>query len=264
VVSARGYAPDTLVGRDREIARLERALDGLVSDQVRVLQISGEPGIGKSRLLAELARRAEARGYLVLDGQAAEFERDIPFGVIVDALNDRAAALEPSLLRSLDGETVRELAVLLPSLAGLVDEPLVHRLGSERYRAHYAIRALLEALARVQPVVLTLDDLHWADDASVEVIGHLARHHLHRQRLCGERPRQRNYIRGQWHGSDWADGGVSGRDSAVGERRELHPQQWSGVPEVRHISEQHCALPERLCSAGRQRVAVFHWQPDIQ
>jgi ATP/maltotriose-dependent transcriptional regulator MalT len=175
VVSARGYAPDTLVGRDPEVARLERALDELASDRVRVLEISGEPGIGKSRLLAELARRAEARGYLVLDGRAAEFERDIPFGVVVDALNDHAAALDPSLLRSLDDEALRELAALLPSLAGLVDEPLVHRLGSERYRAHYAIRALLEALARVQPTVLTLDDLHWADDASIEVIGHLAR-----------------------------------------------------------------------------------------
>src|SRR5206468_13008199 len=49
------------------------------------------------------------------------------------------------------------------------------RLGTERYRTHYAIRALLECLAAQQPTVLALDDLHWADDASIEVIGHLVR-----------------------------------------------------------------------------------------
>ncbi len=175
MVSARRYTPDTLVGRDREIAHLERALDELASDRLRVLEICGEPGIGKSRLLAELVRRAGARGWRVLDGQAAEFERDVPFGVMVDALNDRAASLEPSVLRSLGEETVGELAALLPALAPLADEPLVPRPGAERYRAHYAIRALLEGLARVSPTVLALDDLHWADDASFEVIGHLAR-----------------------------------------------------------------------------------------
>jgi predicted ATPase len=53
----------------------------------------GESGIGKSRLLAELARRADRRGFFVLDGRSAEFEHDIPFGLIVDALNDYVGAL---------------------------------------------------------------------------------------------------------------------------------------------------------------------------
>ncbi len=175
VVSARTHAPDTLVGRDPEIAQLERALDELASDQLRVLEIAGEPGIGKSRLLAELTRRAEGRGWLVLDGRATEFERDVPFGVVVDALNDWAARLEPSLLRSLDEATVRELAALIPSLSELGDRPPADPTSSERYRTHYAIRALLEGLVRVQPTVLALDDLHWADGASIELVGHLAR-----------------------------------------------------------------------------------------
>ena len=59
------------------------------------MAIVGEPGIGKSRLLGELCRRGEERGYLVLDGRAAEFERDIPFGLVVDALNDYLGSLEP-------------------------------------------------------------------------------------------------------------------------------------------------------------------------
>ena len=77
-----------LVGRDHELAELDGALDRLAAGEPWFVQIVGEPGIGKSRLLAELCRRGEDRGYLVLEGRAAEFERDIPFGLIVDALND--------------------------------------------------------------------------------------------------------------------------------------------------------------------------------
>src|SRR4051794_11785741 len=140
-----------------------------------MVQLVGEPGIGKSRLLAELARQAGERGHLVLEGRAAEFERDVPFGLVVDALNDYAGALPRATLDALGEETVAELAALLPSLAALLPTPSPRRLEAERFRAHYAIRALLERLAEDQPVVLALDDLHWADDESVEVIGHLIR-----------------------------------------------------------------------------------------
>ena len=164
-----------LLGRVRELTELERALDRLQSGEPWIVQIVGEPGIGKSRLLSELARRAAARGYLVLEGRAAEFEREIPFAVVVDALNDYAGALQRSELRALGDETLAELAALFPSLAGVAPEPPTPRLEAERFRAHYAIRALLERLASRQPVVVALDDLHWADDASIEVIGHLVR-----------------------------------------------------------------------------------------
>ena len=91
-----------LVGRSRELAEIEGALDRLADGQPWLVQIAGEPGIGKSRLLTELCRSGEERGYLVLDGRAAEFELDIPFGLIVDALNDYLGSLEPSRLRTLN------------------------------------------------------------------------------------------------------------------------------------------------------------------
>src|SRR5262249_25456767 len=133
-----------LVGRARELAELDGALAGLAGGAPWFVQIVGEPGIGKSRLLAELRERGERRGYLVLDGRAAEFERDIPFGLIVDALNDYVGALEPAVLRALDEDSVRELASIFPSLP-LPDEgsPSGGQ-GAERYRLHYAIRGLLE------------------------------------------------------------------------------------------------------------------------
>ena len=63
-----------LVGRARELAEIENALNRLADGQAWMVQIVGEPGIGKSRLMAEICRRGEDRGYLVLDGRAAEFE----------------------------------------------------------------------------------------------------------------------------------------------------------------------------------------------
>jgi predicted ATPase len=166
---------DTLVGRAGELAELERGLDRAGSGDPWFVQVVGEPGIGKTRLLSELGLRAEQRGWLVLDGRAAEFERDVPFGLMVDALNDYLGGLEPALLRSLEDDELAELASIFPALSRYADEVTVRGGEAERYRAHYAIRALLERLARRQPVALALDDVHWADAASVEVIGHLVR-----------------------------------------------------------------------------------------
>ena len=139
------------------------------------MEIVGEPGIGKSRLLAELCRRGEDRGYLVLDGRAAEFERDIPFGLIVDALNDYLGSLEPALLRALDEGLLAELASVFPSVPRYDGVGARLEDTAERYRLHYAIRSVLERLTARQPMLLALDDVHWADAASVEVLAHLLR-----------------------------------------------------------------------------------------
>ena len=163
------------MGRTREVAELDLALDRLAADSPWSVQIVGEPGIGKSRLLAELSRRAQARGYLVLRGRAAEFELDVPFAVVLDALNDYFGTLEPAFLQSLGAETLGELAAIFPSLAASVDTLPAPRLQSERYRIHYAIRALLERLAERRPMVVIIDDVQWADAASVEMIAHVLR-----------------------------------------------------------------------------------------
>jgi ATP/maltotriose-dependent transcriptional regulator MalT len=164
-----------LVGRAHELAEIDEVLGRLAAGQPWLVQFVGEPGIGKSRLLAELCARAEDRGYLVLEGRAAEFERDIPFGLIVDALNDYLGSLEPALLRSLDEGMLSDLASVFPSVPRY--DRAVVRLddNAERYRLHYAIRSLLERLTARQPLVLALDDVHWADAASVEVMAHLLR-----------------------------------------------------------------------------------------
>ena len=164
-----------LVGRTDEVAALEAALDKLAAGEPWFLEIVGEPGIGKSRLLAELCRRGEDRGHLVLDGRAAEFERDIPFGLIVDGLNDYLGSLEPAFLRALDEDLLGELTTVFPALPREYPGAASRAEGAERYRLHYAVRSLLERLAGRQPLVLALDDVHWADPASIEMLAHLLR-----------------------------------------------------------------------------------------
>src|SRR5687767_12821727 len=93
---------EQLVGRAEEIGTVERALDGLANGESAALAFVGEPGIGKTRMLAELESRADARGHTVLSGSASELESDLPFWVFVDALDEYAAGLDPRRLESLD------------------------------------------------------------------------------------------------------------------------------------------------------------------
>src|SRR3954453_2761505 len=95
-----------LVGRAEELGSLDRFLADVERGEPRALELVGEPGIGKTRLLAELAGRAEERGPLVLSGAASERERDLPFWVFVDALDEYLQSLDSRLLALL-GEDVR-------------------------------------------------------------------------------------------------------------------------------------------------------------
>jgi ATP/maltotriose-dependent transcriptional regulator MalT len=162
------------VGRADELGSLERILAGLDRGCPGAFEVAGEPGIGKTRLLRELTARAGARGHLVLSGAASEFENDLPFSVFVDALDEYVAGLEPARLAALDDAVQAELAHVFPSLSALADGRQVAP-QHERYRSHRAVRALLEHLAQTLPLVLVLDDFHWADSASVELLGALLR-----------------------------------------------------------------------------------------
>jgi ATP/maltotriose-dependent transcriptional regulator MalT len=163
-----------LVGRAEELGALDAALDALATGRAAAVEVAGEPGIGKTRLLAELAARADGRGQLVLSGSASELERDLPYWVFVDALDEYLQGLEPHRLGALDADIRAELADVFPSLSRFAapDGTAVHH---ERYRSHRAVRELLERLTVDGPLVVVLDDLHWADPASVELVGALLR-----------------------------------------------------------------------------------------
>ncbi|WP_186763288.1 AAA family ATPase [Lentzea tibetensis] len=138
----------------------EAVLEGCIASGTGVVAVSGDPGMGKSTLLAWAAERAAAAGMTVLAGRVGEFERSIPFGVFADALADHWTA----------GADL--------SAAG-------------RHALHREVRALLERLGADGGLLLVLDDLHWADTASIELVHHLVRHRPRGVLVaCAYRPRQ--------------------------------------------------------------------------
>ena len=135
--------------------------------------MEGEPGIGKTRLLAELRERADSRGHLVLAGSAAEFERDMPFGVWVGRARRLRRRAGSAGRQRLGRELLAELAGVLPSLRGREGRRPAHCRGALPRPPGGA--GLLERLAEPKPLVLVLDDLHWCDGASIELIAALLR-----------------------------------------------------------------------------------------
>ena len=167
---------ERLVGRQAEAGWIDAGLASLAAGTGGALVMTGPPGIGKTRLLDEVAARAPSE-LLVLRGRASELEQTFPFGVVVDALDDYLRALPASPLAEIDPVTDAELALVFPALRAR--RPDIAALGQptadDRVRAYFAIRSLLEVLAERHPVVLVLDDLHWADRGSVELVAHLIR-----------------------------------------------------------------------------------------
>ena len=168
------HVHDRLVGRAAELQSLEQALRELDGGSTVAIEVAGEPGIGKTRLLSKLRVDAERRGHLVLWGSASELEHELPFSVFVHALDEYVESLDENLLSTLGPEVLAELAHVFPSLSAYGGGGAV-ALQHERYRSHRAVRALLEELAQERPLVLVLDDFHWADSASLELLGALLR-----------------------------------------------------------------------------------------
>jgi DNA-binding NarL/FixJ family response regulator len=164
-----------LVGRNSELKFLTARLEEAEGGDARFAAVEGDPGMGKSRLLRELAEQASARGCVVLHGRAAEFERELPFGLFVDALDSFLEAAPGSAFGALDQEQVDELASAFPAMRPLASGDSPAPAPDDRIRVYGATRELLGCLAPGKTVLITLDDLHWSDRASLELIGHLLR-----------------------------------------------------------------------------------------
>jgi DNA-binding SARP family transcriptional activator/tetratricopeptide (TPR) repeat protein len=163
-----------LIGREEEWSRLVRTIDDVSAGRrQRAILLTGEPGLGKTRLLQEVMAEVRRRGGTVLDGCAYEAESGRPYGPWIDALRRL-----PKL--SVGKTTGNDLAPLLPELAG---EP-----GSERSRDRL-FGAVVEVVAArahsAPPVLLVLDDIHWCDEASAELLHYVSRMCRHRPLLLG-------------------------------------------------------------------------------
>ncbi|WP_267918896.1 BTAD domain-containing putative transcriptional regulator [Mycobacterium intracellulare] len=167
--------PGPFVGRGRELEGLLSAWQGALTGGVRTVLIAGEPGVGKTRLAGEWSQRAYEMGAVVLYGRCDE-DLGAPYQPFAEALRALVPCMGAERLRGLRG--VEALLPLAPGLADVVPDlaPPAHAdPDTERYALFDAAVALLEIASASAPVLLILDDLHWAAKPTLLLLRHLLR-----------------------------------------------------------------------------------------
>jgi tetratricopeptide (TPR) repeat protein len=160
-------------GRETELGRLRQIWTQMARGQRVAALVSGDAGIGKTRLAAEFARAVHGEGALVLYGRCDE-GLAVPYQPFVEALRPYARAASPARLHDELGDLAPELGRLVPELAGL-GEPIQADPESDRFALFEAVAALIEAMTRDQPTLFVLDDLHWATNPTLLLLRHLIR-----------------------------------------------------------------------------------------
>jgi predicted ATPase len=162
-----------MVARDAELRQLLSALNAVGQGGGRVVLLSGEPGIGKTRLAREVLAHARAAGNVVLVGRCFEQHTAVPFFPFTEFLG-AALAAAPSALKTDAPRRWPELAYLIPDLIRASPRRLE---GPEaQLRLFRATHSFLQALAEASLLVLLLDDIHWADATSLGLLLFLGRH----------------------------------------------------------------------------------------
>ena len=157
---ATGVTSTRLVGRSLELAQLQAALADAAAGQPSLAFVVGESGVGKSRLVAELEARAAADGTRVLSGECVELgEGELAYAPLVTALRPLVRDEDP-VLAELPPGIRAELATLLPGLGEARERA---RGAGDQARVFEALLAVLDGLSRSAPVLLVIEDLHWAD-----------------------------------------------------------------------------------------------------
>lgn len=179
------YLSSSLVGRDKEYAQLIRHLEAASRGQGRMVLVDGEVGIGKTRLVQELLDQAESDSFgsaqdkfHLLIGRCYESEMALPYQPLVEALRGYLPTLDLNGLQ-ISNLWLREVSKLVPELVeALPDLPNSVPLNSdtERSRLFEGVARFLAALSRQRPLILFMDDLHWADQATLALLQYLARH----------------------------------------------------------------------------------------
>ncbi len=165
-----------LVGRSAELTALQGCLEAAAHGQGGVVLLSGEAGIGKSRLVAEQRRSAETQDFQLLGGQCFPTDRACPYAPLLDLLGTFLAPLSPSQIVTVLGSSARVLVPLLPEpiqhLPELVSlSPLFPLDPEQEQRRLFA--ALSDVFLRAttsRPLLLVFEDLHWSDESTLEFL----------------------------------------------------------------------------------------------
>src|SRR5512141_3079723 len=175
-VSSRVSSP-VLVGRAAELGRLQAALQLARDGRSSAVLVAGEAGVGKTRLIASFAESAEADGACVLLGGCLDLgEGAVPYAPIVEALRGLIRRTDPAELDAVIGHGRTELARLMPDLGPVGEEPASGlRLGSAQGRLFELLLGVLERMAERTPVVFAVEDIHWSDRSTRDLLGFLIR-----------------------------------------------------------------------------------------
>ena len=171
-------AGGVFVGRQREMGELKGCLEDALSGRGRLVTLVGEPGIGKTRTAQELATYAGLRGAQVLWGRCYEEQGAPPYWPWVQAIRSYVRDIDPEQLRSDMGAGAADIAEVVSDVRGQLpglDAPPQLEPEQARFRLFDSITAFLKSAARRKPMVLVLDDLHWADHPSLLLLEFVAR-----------------------------------------------------------------------------------------
>jgi len=163
---------NTIVARDDEMTRILGSVQAVQNGEGRMVLLTGEPGVGKTRLAQEVTLLVRNAGFVIASGRCYEPEVNVPYYPFREAL----AMLHNSVPATIRADVPRSWPYLLQLLPGQEATTTTHvDAGEDQQRLFYAVGAFMAAVAADHPVALLLDDLHWADDSSLKLLQAIAR-----------------------------------------------------------------------------------------
>jgi len=168
--------PTPFVGRSTEFNHLTGLASSAKDASGSMVLIGGEAGIGKTRLIDEVAREARRLGLLVLEGHCLDMESSPPYLPIIEAIEHAARIVDPDAFREALGDNAPEVAKLLPDLRQRypdIPDPVELPPEQERRYLLHGVCEYIDRAAKVQPMMLIYEDLHWADESTLLFLRHL-------------------------------------------------------------------------------------------